>query len=173
MAFGIDKLATQIAEMVEAEIRSSFDGSARSIDSPIERLFLAAILGLCAHVPKYEQLGLGGCDRVPDAADFNHRGYLLLGRQVRVLDWPADFLLSVQRIEDGAVFRVVVECDGHEFHERTKEQAARDRSRDRALQARGCVVMRFTGSEVYRDPVRCACEALDWCLARMTEVPTT
>lgn len=56
--------------------------------------------------------------------------------------------------------RVDVECDGHDFHERTKEQARRDRSRDRALQAAGWIVCRFTGSEIHRDAAACAVEAL-------------
>lgn len=51
---------------------------------------------------------------------------------------------------------VVVECDGHDFHERNKEQAARDRSRDRDLTSRGLTVVRFTGSEIYADPAKCA-----------------
>lgn len=54
--------------------------------------------------------------------------------------------------------RIAVEVDGHDFHERTKEQAARDKSRDRALQAEGWRVLRFTGSEVWNDPRRCAKE---------------
>lgn len=54
--------------------------------------------------------------------------------------------------------KVAIECDGHEFHERTKEQAARDKSRDRALTAEGWRVMRFTGSEIWKAPERCAAE---------------
>jgi len=54
--------------------------------------------------------------------------------------------------------RIAVECDGHEFHERTKEQAARDKGRDRALQAAGWRVLRFTGSEIWADPGKCARE---------------
>jgi very-short-patch-repair endonuclease len=51
---------------------------------------------------------------------------------------------------------VVVECDGHEFHEKTKEQAQRDKARDRFFQAEGYHVLRFTGSELYRDALACA-----------------
>lgn len=52
----------------------------------------------------------------------------------------------------------IVECDGHDFHERTKEQAQRDRARDRAFQAAGIPVFRFTGSEIYASPTKCARE---------------
>lgn len=52
---------------------------------------------------------------------------------------------------------IAVECDGHDFHERTKEQAARDKARDREIVTlRGFRILRFTGSEIHRDPVRCA-----------------
>lgn len=50
---------------------------------------------------------------------------------------------------------LVVECDGHDFHEKTKEQAKRDKSRDRDLQAAGITVLRFTGSEIYNDINQC------------------
>jgi very-short-patch-repair endonuclease len=56
--------------------------------------------------------------------------------------------------------RLIVECDGHEFHEKTKEQVRRDRQRDRALQSLGMPVFRYPGSELYRDVFRCAAEAL-------------
>lgn len=58
-------------------------------------------------------------------------------------------------------YSVVVECDGHDFHDRTKEQASRDRKRDRALQTLGFQVFRFTGSDIWKDPVACAIEVVD------------
>jgi len=45
---------------------------------------------------------------------------------------------------------VVVECDGHQFHERTPEQASKDRRRVRALQRLGIPVYPFTGTDVVR-----------------------
>lgn len=50
---------------------------------------------------------------------------------------------------------IAVELDGHDFHERTKEQAASDRSRDRSLHMAGWEVLRFTGSELWKDPAKC------------------
>lgn len=58
--------------------------------------------------------------------------------------------------------RLVVECDGHDFHERTSEQAARDKSRDRVLLNFGYPVMRFTGSEIVAGPLKCAAQVMDW-----------
>jgi very-short-patch-repair endonuclease len=53
-------------------------------------------------------------------------------------------------------------CDGHAFHERTKEQAKRDRSRDRGAQLHGLPIFRFTGSEIWNDPMGCADEVLEF-----------
>jgi very-short-patch-repair endonuclease len=87
---------------------------------------------------------------------------LFIWRQVPVIDWPVDFLIGVTIPGETKIKWLVIECDGHDYHERTKEQAARDRSRDRALQSRGYTMFRFTGSEIFRDPVRCAEQVLRW-----------
>lgn len=69
----------------------------------------------------------------------------------------ADFLF-LQLVEDAEnervndVKKVVVEVDGHDFHERTKEQARNDRSRDRFMLREGFYVLRYTGSEVFNNP---------------------
>lgn len=65
--------------------------------------------------------------------------------QVEIGTYRADFVVSTM----GESF--IVECDGHDFHEKTKEQAARDKKRDRYLQGRGYKVFRFTGSEIWRN----------------------
>lgn len=62
--------------------------------------------------------------------------------------YRTDFMLSVGPY--GSRKGVIIECDGHEFHEKTKEQAKRDKKRDRQL-ARECPVLRFTGSEIFQD----------------------
>ena len=53
---------------------------------------------------------------------------------------------------------LVVECDGHDFHDRTKQQAAYDRARDREILLLGTPTIRFTGSEIVHSPERCAAE---------------
>lgn len=73
--------------------------------------------------------------------------------------YRADFLLTCRNRTNNKIHhRVVVECDGHDFHERTKEQATRDKSRDRAMVAEGFTVFRFTGSEIHKDAEKCAKE---------------
>jgi very-short-patch-repair endonuclease len=55
---------------------------------------------------------------------------------------------------------MVIECDGHDFHERTKQQASRDRERDRNLQSFGFLVFRYTGRDIWSDVFSCASEAI-------------
>lgn len=82
--------------------------------------------------------------------------------QLSVGRYFADIAFVVDAVTPG----VVIECDGHDFHERTKEQAAHDRGRDRWMQANGWSVLRFTGSEIHRDPHRCAEEAISFLRSR-------
>lgn len=76
--------------------------------------------------------------------------------QQKVEGYRVDFLIIAKFHDTGTkVHRIVVECDGHDFHERTKEQAQRDREMDRKLQQAGYRVFRFTGSDIFRDACKC------------------
>lgn len=55
----------------------------------------------------------------------------------------------------------IVECDGHEFHEKTKQQVIRDNKRTRKLQEYGYEVVRYSGSEIYHMSYKCALNLLD------------
>lgn len=57
--------------------------------------------------------------------------------------------------------QLVIECDGFEYHDRTAEQANRDKKRDRVLLASGWPVIRFMGHEIHADPIGCADQALE------------
>lgn len=67
----------------------------------------------------------------------------------------------------------IIECDGHDFHERTPDQAERDRSRDRALQQMGLPVLRFTGREIHRSARDCAMQVVDFAKERIREARKT
>lgn len=88
-------------------------------------------------------------------------GHLAICCQHVVGPYRLDFLLVAYGTDLAVHRRVAVEVDGHDFHERTKEQARHDRRKDRAIQSAGLRILRFTGSEVYADPLGCAKEAVD------------
>lgn len=85
---------------------------------------------------------------------------VLMKQQQAVGNYRADFLFKVAD-KDGVLQQLVVEVDGHDYHERTKSQAAHDKSRDRWMTGNGYHVMRFTGSEVYANPFKCAQDVAD------------
>lgn len=77
----------------------------------------------------------------------------------------ADFMLPVsyyKKTKNGFEIdftkEFIVEVDGHEFHQKTKEQVEHDNERERALQKAGYEVIRFSGTEVYHKAYRCACD---------------
>lgn len=131
-------------------------------ESPIEQLMFAFLVSAMDLAPSFsdewatERFGRG---------NFHLTGVtwpksrLALLQQVKVHGYRLDF--AIVSTEDPAAPRVAIECDGHDYHERTKEQAAADKRRDRELTSRGWVVIRYTGSEIWDDPIGCATTAVD------------
>jgi len=159
--FGFDLLAQQAAEHVAAEV-SQMAAHFTYGDTPIERLLALALMiydqyrysaGTAAAGVVFMPDDNGLVERFPRA--------MRVERQVDVGGWRVDFLIHVPNGLDGPDKLFIVECDGHEFHERTKDQAARDRSRDRAATVNGIPILRFTGSELWRDPFGCARQVFD------------
>lgn len=160
------------------QIAVNCDDYGRDIcESPIEELFLiaSALRGFKDRlvgspgggsyrftiVPKRMDIKQHTSCQIPESEiAAGVRCYDILFPQPTVLTHRVDFAWT-RSYHDGShgpfipMAAVLIECDGHDFHERTKEQAARDRQRDRELQAAGYVVLRFTGSELWRDAAVC------------------
>lgn len=131
-------------------------------ESPVEQMLMAALWARWRCQVSDNRMGMSAVlDESPIASPA--RRVVVEPQKVIPTErarYRADALVYVL---DGAENRLapgplVVEVDGHDFHERTRFQAARDRQRDRAMIAEGFRVVRFTGSEIYRDPERCAAE---------------
>ena len=69
-------------------------------------------------------------------------GLALIKPQYKVEPYRVDFAVPNKKL--------AVELDGHGFHS-SKEQRTRDAQRDRHLMTEGWQVIRFTGSEMYKD----------------------
>lgn len=128
---------------------------AATCQSPIEVAFAVAFMAVCDH-----EVGKATFMEEPISVDHALQPEIrrVIHVQKPIAQYRVDFLVRAHPYD--ARTCVVVECDGHDFHERTKEQAARDRARDRDLQSAGYKVFRFTGSEIYRDAILCAREVL-------------
>lgn len=55
---------------------------------------------------------------------------------------------------------LIVELDGHEFHDKNKNQRAYEKSRDRYLVRQGYKIFHYTGSELVADPKKVASEVM-------------
>ena len=134
-------------ERLEAALRSLVPLLTKA-ESPAEEALLFGFLGPA----KAWSVSLAAPD-APVLVDARGRA-LTLDAQVPIADHRIDFILA-----GGGDSRLAIEVDGFEHHERTQEQAERDRARDRALLAEGVETIRFMAKAVFADPGKCAAEA--------------
>lgn len=73
-----------------------------------------------------------------------------------------EVLTVVDFFIDKSGVRLCVYTDGHTYHERTEEQAQRDRNIDRKLQELGFQVLRYTGKDVNDDTTKIINDILKW-----------
>lgn len=121
-------------------------------ESPIERAIVIALTAINM-IWKHKLV------HFEDPPQDKRGQWVLVKPQAKIGSYRVDFLLETHE-DDRLIRSTVAECDGHQFHERTKEQAARDRSRDRTLTLKGYQVVRFTGSEIYNTPAHCVTDLL-------------
>jgi very-short-patch-repair endonuclease len=106
----------------------------------------------------FDLFGRLTCTRIIVGDDFpadKAKTDILITPQFKWSGYRIDMCLRHGASQDVMIF---IECDGHDFHERTKEQAEHDRTKDRAIQAANIPILRFTGREIWRDPLQVAFE---------------
>lgn len=160
----INALCDELAHQLSTEVGRRLRRPEYCGESPIENLFIVALAGMSIirMRPVCTVPILPGAEDLPLS-----KLHLYVCPQAQIEDMRVDFVILSQTLE---LTKAVVECDGHDFHERTKEQAERDRVRDRRLQALGYRVFRFTGRELNRSAVTCAIEVFDWASPWMAKV---
>lgn len=126
-----------------------FISSPDDCQSPIEQTFYSAL------VMAHSLLDTG----------FN----LYVNPQEKILNYRVDFCVKLMSGHEGIESTVLVECDGHDFHEKNKTQASRDKQKDRDLQREGFSVFRFTGSDIWNNPFKCAEEVIDFLIAQLSK----
>ena len=164
--FGFELLGAQVAEYLISEWSWRKDGCDGDMagDTPIEKLLCAALEIQCQMdrlvflVNRSEEK----LDFCKTSHTFGYSPRLIVQPQKVIESRRVDFLVHSE-YETGWR-KLIVECDGHDFHERTKEQAARDRSKDREATLAGVETFRFTGSEIWRDPLGCASQITEWAM---------
>ncbi len=153
----IDKTSKSYAMMQEERFSQElyYNLQERGLASPIEDIFFIAIRLQCHEMlVEFEPAPIynNSTDQVtyPDGIYIDH--------QVKVGSYNADFMIT--HIKEKESHRIIVEVDGHDFHDKNKYQRAYEKSRDRFFLKSGFKVFHYTGSEVVNDPHRVAFEVL-------------
>lgn len=140
------------------------------VESPIEKLMYGAFraheIGLWDYPVKVMLLSGQTIEYIRAIPDNEMEPFLIyVWPQTKIGDYRVDFLTMASTYTGRLIERkkhfIAIECDGHDFHEKSKYQAARDKARDRFLVRDGVPVMRFTGSEVWADAMGCAGEVVN------------
>jgi very-short-patch-repair endonuclease len=157
-AIGMPRVAALRQDKLERSRRSFID-AALLCGSPIEQIMLAALMWTeyGGYEKKLIEIAEPGTRHEATQSNVVIAPQHLIGRHT------VDFGIFIRFIANEEI-RIVVECDGHEFHEKTKEQAARDKSRQCDPEIAGWRVMRFTGSMIWRDH--------RWCADRVAKLAT-
>ena len=107
--------------------------------------------------------------------NLNNRDIELLGIEkqktikTKNKNYRVDFLLKFafwNGSKEAKTFNLVIECDGHDFHEKTKEQVKKNNQRDRDLQKEDFNVLHFSGSEIYNEWWKCRDDIFDYIIAK-------
>lgn len=134
-------------------------------ESPIEQLFLSALTALLkVNYLEGEEFSV--------TRDIFFRRGISIEQQKTIGKYRVDFCLSytgnvIVDYKQGSIFpnfreekKIVVELDGHEFHERNQRERKYEKARDRYMQKLGYKVFRYTGSEIVKNPFSAAAECV-------------
>lgn len=129
-----------------------------NVKSPIEAIFYFALNLLCF---------AEGISTTPDPW-YDQHGVIRAGHgisidaQCKIDKYTVDFSITkvAGQLQGEPFESVIIELDGHDFHDKNKEQRAYEKARDRFFVKRGDKVLHYTGSEVVKDPYRIAHEVL-------------
>jgi len=168
--------AACVAKKMLRDLTECLELASRHCESPIEVLLLHALVVECGRDGVRVEDGFTRCSWLslcPSRTVIRIQPDLSKGGSA--LRFRPD-LMVIRKHRSGVSSAVYVECDGHDWHDRTPEQALRDKSRDRSIYAEtGVAVVRFTGREITRNADACAREVhaiLDKLVIRHTDIVT-
>lgn len=98
---------------------------------------------------------------------FGAKSIIYLEPQVKIVTkegkkYFADFEMRIQKNGEDIPTKILIEVDGHDFHEKTKQQVAYDKERELNIKMEGYDIIRFSGSQVWNDPLKCAADSLEY-----------
>lgn len=140
----LERVVDMLAERVAGEVRDHLRAATGKWESPIEHA-----VALAWRANQWSDYVATGHPKDDLQEQVTVRAN---GRSYRV-----DFIYADAK----ARIKLVVETDGHEFHERTREQVEHRNTRDANLQSDGWFVLHFSGRQVMANPHECVCNIDD------------
>lgn len=141
------KMTAHLVERFSDEMGSDLSfrmNSERPFGSPIEAIFF-----------QWWHLLIWSRDVPQNSALLRPQEAVTVGEKTYRLDFaaqPDDGYAKALKAAGVTGPKIGIELDGHDWHERTKEQVTYRNQRDRDLQAAGWIVLHYSGSELIRDP---------------------
>lgn len=126
-------------------------------ESPIEQLMALALLD-CR-----ERIDFSFDDKIYWLATNNQEEIEIKSKKYRV-DFYLHFVFKYDK--NIGELNLIIECDGHDFHEKTKEQVIKGNERDRELQKENYDILHFSGSEIYNHLFNCEKEIIEYVKAK-------
>lgn len=144
-----DRYLDQVADGLRGAVGFYLDEVCRAHPSltPIEKGVLCSLIGFRFIDPRIRFKDLNDDDRIIADAD------ITVHIQYPVASYRVDFAVEVSMTLNSKTMRewIAVECDGYDWHHKTREQVTRDKAREREIVAAGFKILRFSGTEIHRD----------------------
>lgn len=140
----VNKEVSKILEYYSQELILGLDET----KSPVERMYLVWI--------NYERVYYGLGDDV--FVNLVPQYKVIKGKKSFYIDFCFE-VIDYYPIKE-PLLKLFVEIDGHDFHEKTKEQVKLDKRRERMLADECDALIRFSGSEIFNDPRGCVHETM-------------
>lgn len=134
--------------------------------TPIEQIFLVSYYSILNRIGGGLEVTLKRCDGRMRFGNYPLTvilyEYLCPQKKVEIngKNYIPDFELSFDRMLELEDLKYIVELDGFEYHSK-KKQMNYDYERERDLLKAGYKIVRYTGSQVYNEPLKCALEFVE------------
>lgn len=159
----VNEFLSKASELCGKAVAEDFDQDLfhqitdKEMASPIEQLFFIAVNAIC----KGDGLLVNPEPFEVAGGTYRFEYGVNVACQAQIGRYRADFLVGLARPAKVQPYApVVVELDGHDFHDQDKRQRSYEKARDRFFQKQGYRVVHFTGSDVVANPLRVAFEVL-------------
>lgn len=166
-----DRCADYVGELSSSDFNAAARKAYQKCQSAIEKVFYVAFVTL---MEANHLCPLSRAVNLPNGWELNNG--IEVVPQAQLGEYRVDFLLNFygetflrnratgKTLPPQPLRRLVVEVDGHGFHDRDAEQRAYENERNRFLQKEGYEIFHFTGREVNSNPMKVALDCLS-CLA--------